>query len=476
MDIIRKISKEEATNFCINQENDFFDRKSARSSGAKIQETAVAFANTDGGVIVIGIEDEKTGHAGFDLWEGVGKIEDYNQIIQSIVELDPTIDFVHNFLYVDEHIKKYVLMINVLRSLRVHKTSKGEFYVRRGAQSIKIPVTKVQELMRAKGLISEEDELLPTVLPEEIVDSKYVIDYLKLLPIREKDPFGFLVQERLLFLSPKFAPTVAGVLLFSKNPSILMVGQCAVKIVRYDSAEDDIDRNSLTSDIHTVEGSLYEIIKESSNKLTEVISRVSVWSISGEGAPKYPSEALWEVLVNSVLHRDYGVSDNVLISVYRNRIEFKSPGRLPGYVTPDNILDNRFSRNPKMVRALARYPDAPNKDMGEGVNTVFEKMKRFGYIDPIISDKNNYVTVILKRIPRTDHSLLIKNFISRHGSINNRQALDILALDRSDQITNIFGKMRERGEIKKMDESTGVRVKWILDEVMLGEQYPLRID
>lgn len=465
--MIKEITEVEALHFCEKQEDDFFDRKSAKAGGAKIQEIAVAFANAEGGSIAIGIEDEKTGLVGINKWVGLATVEGYNQIIQSIVELNPALDFTHHFLYIGEkYSRNYVLLIEIRKSLKVHETAKKEVYIRRGAQSLKISGLRIQELMRAKGLSAEEDNILSAIEPEAIVDSPYLNEYLTLLPIREKDPLHFLTQERLLLLNPTFSPTIAGVLLFAENPSNLLTNQCAVKIVRYDSSEEDIDRDSLTDDIHTIEGPLYKLIQDSSDKLNEVISRSLVWTINGEHPPKYPEEALWETLVNSVLHRDYGVSDNVLISVYRNRIEFKSPGRLPGYVTPENILSNRFSRNPKMVRALARYPNSPNKDLGEGVNTVFDRMRKIGYIDPIISDADNCVTVTLKRTPaRTDFPTLIKFFIGRHGSINNRQALDLLALDRSEQITAIFGKMKDRGEIKRLDESTGVRVKWVPDNI-----------
>jgi ATP-dependent DNA helicase RecG len=65
------------------------------------------------------------------------------------------------------------------------------------------------------------------------------------------------------------------------------------------------------------------------------------------------------------------------VTIFNDRIVIASPGRLPGYVRVDNILDARFSRNSKIVRCLNRYKDAPNKDMGEGLNTAFQKMKEW---------------------------------------------------------------------------------------------------
>jgi len=460
--IIKKINKEEAEYYCVRQEDDFFDRKSADIKGAKLQEIAVAFANGEGGAIVVGVEDEKVGGANLDRWRGKEKVEEYNSLIQCLVDLNPGIDFRHHFLYTDGYIAGYVLHVEILKSRVVHETQKKEVFQRRGAQSMKISGIKIQELMRAKGMTSEEEVPLCGIRAEQVVDSRHLKHFLENLPLTDKEPLTFLIQEGLL-REDTFEPTVASILLFSENPSSLLPKQCAVKIVRYDSSEDDVDRDSLTDDRHTIEGPLYDLILKSFDKLKEVLTRSHSWTLDGLTDNKYPDEALWEVLVNSVLHRDYGVSDNVLISVFRNRVEFRSPGRLPGYVTPENILTNRYSRNSKIVRFLARYPNSPNKDLGEGVNTVFDRMHQAGFVMPKISDKDSCVTVTLRREPNRDHGGVICDFIKAAGSINNRQALDLLGLDRAEQVTTLFGTLRAKGIIKRQDEAqTGTKVRWVL--------------
>ena len=68
-------------------------------------------------------------------------------------------------------------------------------------------------------------------------------------------------------------------------------------------------------------------------------------------------------MVNAIIHRDYAIADDVQVRIFDNRIEIESPGKLPGFVTVDNILDVRYSRNKQIVRTLARYKTLPNKDM-----------------------------------------------------------------------------------------------------------------
>ena len=120
------------------------------------------------------------------------------------------------------------------------------------------------------------------------------------------------------------------------------------------------------------------------HEITEIMSSMNIWTPEGLKNVQYPPEAIWEIVVNAIIHRDYSVSDDVQILIYNNRIEVLSPGRLPGYVNVDNILDARYSRNPKIVRNLNRYSDPPNKDLGEGLNTAFQKMKEWKLRDPII--------------------------------------------------------------------------------------------
>lgn len=91
---------------------------------------------------------------------------------------------------------------------------------------------------------------------------------------------------------------------------------------------------------------------------------------------KYPPETIWEILVNAVIHRDYSISDDIHVLIFNNRIEIRSPGKLPGYVTIDNILDARFSRNSKIVRILNKYKNPVNKDMGGRTKHSFSKNGR----------------------------------------------------------------------------------------------------
>lgn len=463
MNRIVKIGEIELLDLCERGENDYFDRKSARLKPRDIQDPAIAFANAEGGTLIVGVEDINKVPVPRKRWAGMPSIEDFNPFIASLASLNPGIDFSHRFMYSEGNLARtYVLELEIRKSLQVHQTAGGDVLIRRGAQNLKLSAAKVQDLMRDKGIVSEEDSKLADVRPDPIIDGQPLRAFLQALKITNKDPLAFALNERLIH-EETYAPTVACILLFAENPSSTMPRQCAVRIVRYDSSHEEIERDKLADDNHSIEGSLREQIEVAFIKLKEVISRSVCWTMNGLSSVTYPDDALYELLVNSVLHRDYGVSDNVLISVYRNRVEFRSPGRLPGYVTTKNIAEARFSRNPKLVRLLSKYADAPNKDLGEGINTVVERMRQAGFIDPIFKEDGANLYVTLRREPKGDDASIITTFIGRHGPISNRQALDLLALDSAEQVTAVFVRLREQGLITRDDDSqTGVRVRWRL--------------
>lgn len=454
-----KIKEEEVLYLCTKDEDHYFDKKAYGIKGKGVQKIAVAFANADGGDIIFGIADESDEPKPLNRWQGKESTEDYNQIIQALSELVPSIDFRFDFLIKNGDIRNYILRVKISKGLAVHETADGKIYVRKGAQSLPLTAPiKILELTHAKGIKSEEDSLVNGASIDELESSIYLKEFLDELPITAPDPLSFLLKEQLIDRET-WAPKVAPLLLFSDNPSAILPKQCAIKIVRYDTTEEDLDRDSLTTDIVSIEGRLNQQIKDSFDKIEEYLEKTRTWSLSGFHKASYPNEAIWEILVNTVIHRDYSISDNVLVSIFNNRIEFKSPGRFAGIITPDNILAERFSRNSKIVRLLAKHKDSPNKELGEGMNTVFQRMKSAGLKEPEVVEEGNYVKVVIRYAASTEVSDLLLLFLKENGEITNRQARDLTGIDSSEKITYQFSKLKLSGSIKLKDSSKTIWVE-----------------
>lgn len=387
------------------------------------------------------------------------KIEDLNSHLQAVFEVTPSLDLKYEILKCESK-PGYTLLILVEKSSEVHKTADGTVYQRHGAQSLPIKdPQRITQLSFAKGATSFEDQILKEVPAEQIAESKELTEFLSEYSPKT-DPLEFCINQNLLDYKT-WETKVSAALLFHPYPSAVIPRKCAVKITRYETKEDDPERDHLTEQI-TIEKALYPLIKETVQAVEEIMSSVKVWTSDGLKNLNYPPEAIWEVIVNALIHRDYSISDDTQIIIYNNRIEVLSPGRLPGYVTVENILDARYARNSKIVRTLNRYKEAPNKDLGEGLNTTFQKMKEWGLKSPEIIEEGNYVKVTLPHIPLATPTEAILNFLKTNNTITNQQTRDITGIKSENLVKIEFYKLRDEGLLERVPGLKGPKSAWQL--------------
>ncbi|RJG11684.1 AlbA family DNA-binding domain-containing protein, partial [Massilia cavernae] len=159
------LSQTEAKTLLSLNEDHFNDVKSKRIAPAKLQETFVAFANSDGGDLYIGIEDRKeTG----ERIVGFTEVEDANAIIANLLEeTKPAVENVFmEFLQVPK--KGLVLHIGIPKSPKVHYTASGDCYIRVNAAKTKIKGDRVTQLAYSKGAEIYERKTVDDVDVEDI--------------------------------------------------------------------------------------------------------------------------------------------------------------------------------------------------------------------------------------------------------------------------------------------------------------------
>ena len=111
--------------------------------------------------------------------------------------------------------------------------------------------------------------------------------------------------------------------------------------------------------------------------------------------PEYPEFAWLEGIVNAVTHREYGMTGSYIkVSMFDDRLEILSPGKLPSIVTIDNIRDTRFSRNPRIARVLTEFGWV--RELNEGVKRIYEDMEDFFLEEPMYSEPEQSVKLVLK--------------------------------------------------------------------------------
>jgi ATP-dependent DNA helicase RecG len=204
----------------------------------------------------------------------------------------------------------------------------------------------------------------------------------------------------------------------------------------------------------SIEGSLYQQIHRAVRGTAEIVESVRVHTPKGLESVRYPITALHEIITNAVLHRDYSIADDIHIRVFDNRVEVLSPGTLPGHITPENILEERFARNGILVRLINKFPDPPNKDVGEGLNTAFEAMREMRLKPPIVALAGQYVKVTLRHEPLATPEELILDYLQTHDQIANRQAREICFIGSENKMKTIFQRMIKQGLIELVPATT----------------------
>jgi ATP-dependent DNA helicase RecG len=431
-----EIDEAQAERVTFIEEGQFSEAKAKEISPSKLSRTISAFANTDGGDLYIGIGEQVLGgNAKRRFWDGFPDPESANGHLQAFQKHFPLgKDFQYQLLRCPKH-RGLVLHVQVARTQSVIKSTEGIAYLRgRGAQNL--PQTTPEELKRlefTKGVTSFEGHPIKTS-KDVVIDSPVTRRFLEnVVPNAEPEPW---LKKQSLIVNDM--PTVAGVLLFSEEPQAQLPKRCGIKVYRYETKEAEGFRDVLT----------FIPIKEAVEVTTKETNKIPLMGASGLQEIQYPPETLHEMITNAVIHRDYHIADDIHVRIFDNRIEIQSPGRLPAHVTPKNIRKERFARNGAIVRLLNKFPNPPNRDVGEGWNTACEKMHQLGLKEPQIEELDNDVMVTIRHEPLASPEQTIKNYLDEHPTIKNKQAREITHIRDSDQMKRILSNMAKQGEIE----------------------------
>lgn len=433
------------------EEDHFHDLKSARIAPAKLQETFVAFANADGGELYVGVEDKKvTG----ERIQGFPSPEAANDVIHTLLEeTKPSVENVE-VEFIDFGKKGLVLYLFIPKSPKVHYTTQEECYVRINARKKRLKGEQITQLGYTKGTYNYEKQPVDQAEVDEIAESTHLLSYIDRIET-SLAPKVFLKKQKLLTKHGKEThPNVGCILMFDEEPQATLDTRCAIKIYRLRTTEKEYKREQLEGMPRTINGPVEEQIHSAIKAIADTLSGVSYHEAGKLVKLKYPADAIKEILVNAVIHRDYSLNDDIHIKIYDNRIEIQSPGKLPGYITRDNIYDERYSRNPNIVRLLHNLPDPLNHDIGEGLNTARNEMRKAGLVEPEIQELDNALVVTIRhqRIATLEDTIL--HYLKAHPSsfITNKIVRELTGEDDVNKIKKAFQRLRKQGTIEPENE------------------------
>jgi ATP-dependent DNA helicase RecG len=436
-------------------EGHFLDLKAKEIKPSKLTKAISAFANADGGELYIGIAENVTlpfPHK----WDGFAKPEDANAHLQVFENLFPLGgDYLYSFL---AHPSKTGLILQAIirKTKAIVKAHDGTAYIRRGAQCLPVNTPEQYALLeRNKGITSFENEPVSVEL-EKVCNSTTSIKFiLEVVPTSEPEVW---LRKQELIRDDK--PTVAGVVLFADLPQAIIPKRAGIKIYRYKTSDPQGTRDTLVGDPISVEGCAYDLIKQAEEITKQIIGGIQILGTKGLEPVTYPIVTLHEVITNAVLHRDYGIADDIHLRIFDNRVEVESPGRLPAHITPKNFLTERFAGNGSIVRVINKFPNPPNKDVGEGLNTAFEAMRSLNLKDPVLTEQPHSVLVQIRHEKLASAEEVIMEYLDNNNLITNRVARGLTGIRSENTMKNVFIRLRDRGLIKQVPGRSGFASAW----------------
>ena len=312
---------------------------------SSLADEIAAFANTEGGVILIGVDDNS---------DIVGlELQQLNQVEKTVVEIcedsiEPSVPIFTEKLRLDD---KNILKIEVPRSLFVHKTPNG-YFTRQGSSKREIPTDQLARLLQSRSqarIIEFDEQLVPNTHRETLREPLYQRFITE--NATEDDIEDLLLKRSLLVKDGRETrASVAGVLMCHDTPDDYLYNSF-IQAVYYSSKEKDANYQIDAKDFR---GPLDQQIIDAFKFVQKHNEESARKEIGREDHSQYSMRAAFEAIVNAVVHRDYSKSGSkIRLFMFADRLELYSPGALANTVTIEKLRYSQATRNELLSRLLS---------------------------------------------------------------------------------------------------------------------------
>lgn len=235
------------------------------------------------------------------------------------------------------------------------------------------------------------------------------------------------------------------------NLAYLLSDQCGYKIkfAVYAGQSKEIFR-----DRHEFTGSLFRQIDDAMHTIdaNNRLSSPKISSVRREDYREYPVEAIREALLNAVVHRDYAMNGDTLVSMFSDRIEFISLGGLVrGVEMADVMMGVSFLRNRKLADIFYRLHLI--EAYGTGIKVVLYKTENLAVMP------ESYTESGIPKAERAGREVEIQKFVAEHGGIVRRDVERLFNVS-SATATRILSKMVGTGKLKRVGDARNVKYIW----------------
>jgi len=354
----------------------------------------VAFANTDGGQLMLGVNDDGQ-VAGID----EGDLDRVAQLVDNIAyqNCEPPVTVVQETVASE---RGHVRVVHVPKGdQRPYRTNRGIYYVRTSSGRRQASREELLRLFQSTESLYY-DETCPARSRKVDLDDDALALLLEAVRNQGMDVTDILT-DRLLRnwnlirdIDGESRPTFTGILFLARNPQQLLAHAyvSALRIPGKDISAEPQDQKRIA-------GRMVDMLHDTMRFLDIHLLRPHhIRNLEPEVRTEFPSEVLREALVNAMAHRDYTISSPVRVIVYDDRVEIRTPGRLPNTVTVESLKQGiHVLRNPTIYNILLKIGLVT--DAGSGIPRMIRILRQETGREPDFRvEGNEFVVVLYRRI------------------------------------------------------------------------------
>lgn len=422
-----------------------------------IAKTISAFANTGGGMIFIGVQDNGD-VKGVDI--GKNTIETLTTEITN--RLDPKIFPIIIEKDIDG---KKIIEIKVEESFTKPHFANHVAYKRVGKSSVKLSVQELDQMFLQQKRYTFDSLVANNTTLEDISYEK-VSSYLSNIGKNYNVESYLKSRNCVVQVGNEITPTNAGILLFGKEPQHYFINSY-VTLVDY-----TVSSNPSAKRIVSIEGDLFTQLNELIDEIYRVykpIDYLPTENIKREKLYQIPPEIIREVLVNSLIHRrydDYG--RKIIVKLYKDKIVCHNPAGLKENVDVTKLSDYQFSINPVISRVF--FEGGYIEEIGEGVDKILKWTDSTGLQEePVYQYRNEELVVTLyvdkidllisKRHSLTSRQKTILNILSSYEEVSSNFLAERVGTSK-DTVLNELSRLQEVAEIEEVGKGRNTRYVW----------------
>ena len=355
----------------------------------KLGTEMVAFTNTKGGKIIIGVNDKTGDLNGLSFQE----IEETNQFLANAAtnNVKPPIFITTETVNVDDN---NLIVAEISEGIsKPYTDNKGIIWVKNGSDKRKvISREEIARLLQSSGNMYADETIIQGSTSNDI-DIEFFKKFVSKKTGKIFDELGLTLDDTLTNMGfmKDGQLTLAGLLLFGKNPQYF---KPAFTVQCISFVGNEISTTEYRDKEDPFIGNLSELFEQSISFIARNLKKVQAEEgFNTISKLEIPNEPIEEFIVNALVHRNYFINSSIKIFIFDNRIEIISPGSLPNTLTVENIKSGiSIVRNPVLF-SNARHI-MPFVGVGTGIPRAIEIYPNIELIDN--KEKEQFITIIYR--------------------------------------------------------------------------------